>query len=86
MKTTQGFVAVQPDGQFLYISSTQTHTGQHITITPVADIEHATVRNNPGPRGDRKEVAALAERKVTWVPVEVRREVVLLGYGVKKEG
>jgi hypothetical protein len=86
MKITRGFVAVQPDGQFLYISSQTTHTGHHITISPVADIDDATVRNHPAPRaGDRKEAAALAELKVSWVPVEVHRNVVLQGYGVKEK-
>ena len=84
MKVTRGFVAVQPDGQFLYITSQQTHTGHHVSISPVADIEDATVRNNPGPR-DRREHGELAKHQITWVPVEVRREVILQGYGVKKE-
>jgi hypothetical protein len=85
MKTTRGFVAVTPDGAFLYINSQQTHTGHHVFISEVADIDDATVRNQPGPRpGDRKEAAELAARKIRWVPVEVRREVVLQGYGVKE--
>jgi hypothetical protein len=86
MKITRGFVAVQPDGQFLYISATQTHVGHRVHISPVSDIDDATVRMHPGPRGgDRKEAAALAELKVTWVPVEVHRNVVLQGYGVADE-
>lgn len=84
MKITRGFVAVLPDGQFLYISNQQTHTGQHITLSPVADIDDASVRNNPAPR-DRKEAAALASRNVAWVPVEVQRHVALQGYGVARE-
>lgn len=76
MKITRGFVAITPDGAYLYMSSQQTRTGHHVYISEVADINDASVRVNPGPR-DRKEMALLVQRKVTWVPVEVRREVVL---------
>jgi hypothetical protein len=84
MKISRGFVAVQPDGQFLYISSHQTHTGHHVDVSPVGDIDDASVRNQPAAR-DRKEAAALRRLGVTWVPVEVRREVILQGYGTIKE-
>lgn len=84
MKITRGFVAVQPDGQFLYLSSHQMSSGgAHIHIAAVADIEDATVRNNPGPR-DRKEAAVLSSRQITWVPVEIRREVIRQD-GIQKE-
>lgn len=80
MKITRGFAAVQPDGQYLYISHAHTHTGHRIDIAAVTDIEDATIRNNPAPR-DRKESEALRSRGITWVPVEVRREVILKGFG-----
>lgn len=80
MKITRGFAAVQPDGQYLYISSYLTHVGNRVDVSPVTDIEDATIRNNPAPR-DRKESEALRSRGVTWVPVEVRREVILKGFG-----
>lgn len=80
MKITRGFVAVQPDGMYLYITHNQTHTGYHIDVSPVLDIEDATIRNNPAAK-DRKEADVLRQRGITWAPVEVRREVILKGFG-----
>ena len=81
MKITRGFVAVQPDGMFLYIAHNHTHTGYHIDIALVTDVEDATIRHQPAAR-DRKEAEVLRQRGITWVPVEVRREVILKGFGV----
>lgn len=80
MKITRGFAAVQPDGQYLYISSHQTHTGHHVDVSLVTDINDATIRTNPAAR-ERKEAEVLRKREITWVPVEVRREVILKGFG-----
>lgn len=82
MKITQRFVAVQADGYYLSINHSQTHTGYRINVSPVVDIDDATIRNQPAPR-DQKEADALNRRllKITWVPVEVRREVILKGFG-----
>lgn len=74
MKITRGFVAVQPDGQFLYVIGNQGPKGHMVHVSVVADIDDATIRNNPGPR-DRNEHLALSQYNVRWVPVQVRREV-----------
>lgn len=83
MKISTGYVAVKPDGTFLYVSERHTHTGYHIDIAEVASIEDASVMRAPAfmDRAARSEAERLG---VTWVPVEVRREVVLKGYGVKR--
>lgn len=82
MKISTGYVAVKPDGTFLYIGERHTHTGHHIDITEVVNIEDATVSHIPAfmDQNARREARRLG---ATWVPVEVRREVILKGYGVK---
>jgi hypothetical protein len=80
MKITKGFVAVLPDGRFLRIHQVSTMVGYRPDVDIVADIEQATVQ--PVPRViDRSDRLALEQHKFTWCPVEVRREVILKGYG-----
>ena len=82
MNITKGFVPVRPDGTFVYLLVTQSHTGFRTELQDVKTIEDATVCRNPtfschmaGVRGRD------LDSQVNFVPVEVRREVVLLGYG-----
>lgn len=81
MKITQGFVAVKKDGSFLHISERTTHTGSHIDVCTVAYIEDASVFS--APRFYSRSMLNAVTDDFNWVPVEVRREVVLTGYGVK---
>ncbi len=80
MKITTGFVAVQENGTFLHISERATHTGQHIDVLPVATIDEASVFSSP--RFYSLKMRDAVPKNCKWVPVEVRREVILTGYGV----
>jgi nitrite reductase/ring-hydroxylating ferredoxin subunit len=82
VKITEGFVAVAEDGTFITMYETDTHTGHHIRWGETPDIEMATVFHGQhfGSRSNRFSNAPTA----TFVPVEVRREVILKGYGVGK--
>ena len=80
MKITTGFIAVREDGTFLHISERSTHTGHHIDVLPVATIDEANVFNSP--RFYSRQLQAAVPKDCKWVPVEVRREVLLIGYGV----
>lgn len=79
MKIHKMFVATTPDGQFLNISEHSTHTGHHVNVRIVSDIEQASAFCAPR-YAQRSRHVSLPEH--TWVPVEVRREVILLEYGV----
>lgn len=81
MKITKQYVAANADGTFIQAYESQTHTGFHINVSSTIDIEQASLFSNPRfPSFEmRKRIVAYQ-----WVPVEVRREVVLLGYGVKQ--
>ena len=80
MKTTQGFVAVRPSGEFIQVDRSDTHTGFHIQVHLCDNIEEATVFNIPGFASRDVRMAVIGEH--TWVPVEIRREVILKGFGV----
>jgi hypothetical protein len=80
MKITKGFVAVLPDGQFLRIHQVSTMVGYRPDVTIVSDIESASTYPTPNVI-DRSDRLALEQHKFTWCPVEVRREVILKGYG-----
>lgn len=83
MKKTQGFVAVTKSGRFYCVGERSTHTGHHIDIGIVDDMDNATVFLSPRAMTHTyKKVDLPAD--TTFVPVEVRREVILLGFGVKK--
>lgn len=79
MKITQGFVAATADGQFLRTSVRQTHTGTHVSVNVVPDIDQADVYLAPR-FWDRDTYKVAPDH--TWLPVEVRREVILKGYGI----
>jgi len=83
MTITQGYVAVYPDGDFLRIYERNTHTGNHVKIERVSTLEHATIFGSPTLRmiGNRN---CPDDKEFNFVPVEVRREVILKGYGVNK--
>lgn len=71
MKITTGYVAVRPDGKYLYMRK---HKDTH-EIAVVEDIDVASVRNQPG-AWDAREAKALIPHDVTWRAVQVTREVV----------
>ncbi len=82
MNITKGYVAATVNGDFIVKYQVSTHIGHRDEFAFVGDIEKATVF--PGPH------MRLAFRQYTgpcynMVPVEVRREVILLGYGVESE-
>lgn len=79
MKITQGYVAVRADGTFIYVSQRSTHTGFHTEFNDVKTIEDASVF--PSPRFSSIQGHTHPPKNVTFVPVEVRREVILKGYG-----
>lgn len=82
MKITEGFVAATEDGQFYHMYQVSTHVGYRTEVHIVSSIDDATVSSFPGfiERGHRESLPKTA----IWVPVQIRREVVLLGYGVPK--
>lgn len=82
MRVTQGFVAVTEQGEFLYVGQRSTHTGHHVDVSPVSGIDRATVHAYP--RLTDRNVERAMPKGYRMVPVEVRREVVLTGFGVEK--
>lgn len=84
MIVTSGYVAVKTDGTFLHVSEGQTHTGYHVRINEVDSLEHASIFTVPRLVGSYYKPISYREPLI-FVPVEVRREVVLKGYGVKNE-
>jgi len=77
MKITQGFVAVTPDGEYIQWWQRSTHTGYRTEFGTTTKIDEAGVSSTPKLR------RADGMLQHTWVPVELRVEVVLKGYGVK---
>lgn len=79
MKITDAFVAVRADGEFMRVDQVQTMVGQRNVVDTVLDIEQATTFR----------IAAFVDRdlradygsKFKFVPVEIRREVILKGFG-----
>lgn len=83
MQITQGFVAVKQDGTFLYVGHRSTHTGEHIDVIEVDCVERASVFSGPN-FGYGYGMRHKLPTDVTFIPVEVRREVIIKGYGVTK--
>lgn len=77
MRVTTGFVAVTATGEFLCLVGSRTHVGNRYELLPVDELEDATVQPYAG--FGRQVVLPEGAR---WVPVTVRREVVLAGWGV----
>ena len=80
MKISQGYVAVTEDGEFLSVGQSHTHTGHHVDVTVVKTVEDATV--HPYPQVGRV-VSKHMPKDYKMIPVEVRREVNITGYGVQ---
>ncbi len=78
MKITQGFVAVKADGTFIAVSQRSTHTGFHTNFYEVSSIDDASVFPSKHFNNQGREKP---DFPVIFVPVEVRREVILKGYG-----
>lgn len=82
MKITKEYIAANADGSFIQCCETQTHTGTHVHVSSTNNIEEANTFPNPhfNSFGLRNHIAVHQ-----WIPVQVRREVILLGYGVKHD-
>lgn len=81
MKITNAYVAATKDGQFYRLSQRQTHTGHHIELESVNDIEQASTFSSP--MFDTWEARQRVGHKVhAWLPVQIKREVVLTGFGI----
>ena len=82
MKIDEGYVAVRDDGEFLRSGKVSTHVGYRTWIDLVKDIEQATVfKAAHFPDRDMRTAVVEYGGKFTFVPVQVRREVILKGYG-----
>ncbi len=82
MKITEAYVAVAVTGLYLHTSESQSHVGVRTSIEWVENIDDATVFRSPCflVRGLRDKMENFV---VNWVPVEVRHEIILKGYGVR---
>lgn len=74
MRTTKAYVAQYPSGQFVAISEQQTHTGNHVYVGRVEDIDDATLFSIP--RFSRAQKNYISEAEVEFVKVEKKHEVI----------
>jgi hypothetical protein len=82
MKVTKGYVAVKEDGTFLIISVVLKWGTESVHVGETSNIELATVLEYPNHRIITGRRPANLPDKLTYIPVEVRREVVQTGWGV----
>jgi hypothetical protein len=80
MKTTKLFACVKSDGTFAVISHSQSHIGYRTNVSFTSDIDEATLFSGPFII-DRKDREALYGCVTYFVPVTLKREVILEGYG-----
>lgn len=83
MKTTSGFVAVKEDGTFLQMGLQTRWGNESAWVSEVKDIEQATVFAAPTERAVIGRHRLDYPHPFRFVPVEIRREVVLTGWGVR---
>jgi len=82
MKITQAFVAVKADGTFLRMG-VQNKWGNDVPwVDETDDIERATVFAHPNARCVLGRLQHNYPHPFNFVPVEIRREVLLKGFGV----
>lgn len=82
MRVTPGFVAVKEDGTFLCMGLQNKWGNESAWWSETNDIEQATVFPFATSRSLLGRLVAQDCPSHTFVPVEVRREVVLKGFGV----
>lgn len=82
MKKKDGFVAVLEDGTFLQMGVQNRWGNESAWASETPDIETATVFAAPTERAVIGRLELRYDKPFRFVPVEVRREVVLAGWGV----
>lgn len=83
MKITKGYVAVKEDGTFLQFGIENKWGTEVAWVSETNDIEAATVLSHPTHRTVTGRHSINYTHKFTYVPVEVRREVIQTGWGVQ---